>query len=150
MSERKETKYNKIVNFDEETREITLLDGVFQYEDGFKGATGTTFEPITEEQIQERLEGLEGDDIELLCYYAENFGEVTVEMIRGVDSSREALIELFFDQSYCYLGDYLRESLNLEDIVLFNCIGGGRCFDKDYQGNVNPKLSKVIRKYEAA
>jgi len=52
---RQETKYNKIVNFDKETNEITMLDYIFQH-GGFKGATGTKFEPITKSEYKERMQ----------------------------------------------------------------------------------------------
>lgn len=148
---RTETKYNKVVNFDEETREITVLDGIFTYEDGFKGATGSKFELVSKEQFNETIEPYLDDKEELLCYFADNFGEITSDMIRNVDASEDALKELFFDLSYAELWDYLREELNLneEEAYIFNCSGGGRCFDKDFQGNINPELSKLIREIES-
>ena len=145
---KEETKYNKIVNFDKETREITVLDRVFKHSDDFKGATGSKFEPVTEEDIQDRIGNLEGNDTELLCYFADNFGDVTAEQIRYVDSSRDALIELFFDLSHIENHDDIIEELGLENVEFLNCIGGGRCFDENFQGNINPELSKIIREYE--
>jgi hypothetical protein len=58
--------------------------------------------------------------------------------------------ELIFDYSYCHLWDYLRTELNLNEnqAYIFDCIGGGRCFDENFQGNVNPELSEIIREYE--
>lgn len=149
---RTETKYNKIVNFDEETKEITVLDGTFNYDDGFKGATGSKFEPISKEEFDETIEPYLDDKHELLCYFADNFGEVTSDMIRNVDASEDALKELFFDLSYIELWDYLREELNLneDEAYIFNCVGGGRCFDANFQGNVNPELSAIIRESETA
>jgi len=147
---KKETKYNKIVNI-EEDNEITILDYVFKYNDNLKGATGSKYYPITEEEIQERIGDFEGDDKELLIYMAENFGSLTREMIEGVDSSREALIELFFDNSiYSYPEheEEIRKHFSIEDYPIIDCVGGGRCFKKDFQGNINPELSKIIREYE--
>lgn len=160
---REEVKYNKIVNFDEETKEITVLDGTFkyfqetEYKTGvemvitMKGATGSKFEAVSKEQFDETIEPYLDDKEELLCYMADNFGELNSEMIRSADASEEALKELFFDLSYAELWDYLREELNLseDEAYIFNCIGGGRCFDKDFQGNINPELSQVIRDIES-
>ena len=44
---RTQTEYNKIVNYNEETKEITVLDYIFK-NDSFKGATGTRFEIISQ------------------------------------------------------------------------------------------------------
>lgn len=143
--------FNKVVNFDKETNEITVLRDVFSYDDGMRGAVGSKFEALSEDQIQEVIGEYEDDDKELLIYMAENFGEINRDIIENIDSSRDALIELFFDLSYENLWDELREQTGLseEESVIFNCIGGGRCFDKDFQGNVNPELSKIIREYES-
>lgn len=66
-------------------------------------------------------------------------------------SKEESLKELFFDLSYIELWDYMREELNLseDEAYIFNCSGGGRCFDKDYQGNYNEDLSQLIREIES-
>lgn len=151
---RKETKYNKVVNFDKETKEITLLDYTFDdtlHGKPFKGATGTVFEVISKEQFDETIEPYLDDDKELLIYMAENFGDLNRQMIENVDSSEDALKEMFFDLSYAELWDYLREELNLseDEAYIFNCSSGGRCFDKDFQGNINPELSQVIREIES-
>ena len=147
---RKEIVYNKIVDYSED-REITVLSGVFEYTDSFRGATGNKFIPISEEEIQDRISEYEGENMEFLKYMADNFGGVTSQMIDGIDTSREALIDFFFDQSYRELWDDIREELGLseEEAVIFDCVGGGRCFDKDFQGNINPELSAIIREYES-
>lgn len=153
LSNRIETKYNKVVNIAEDG-EITVLSETFDYSDGFKGATGNKFYPVTESDIQDRISEYEDNDTELLIYYAENFGDLTADMIRNVDSSREALLDLFFDRSYDELWDYLREVIGETDEnsdsypVFFECTGGGRCFDKDFQGNYNVELSETIRELE--
>jgi hypothetical protein len=149
-SEKKETLYNKVVNISEDG-EITLLEYTFNHSDGFKGAVGSIFYPITEKQIQEAISDYEDNDKELLIYMVENFGSLDRNMIENIDSSREALIDLFFDRSYEDLWDDLREQCNIkeEESVIFNCVGGGRCFDKNFEGNINPELSKIIREFEA-
>ena len=50
--------YNKVVAYNED--EIYLLDYIFEYPDGFKGAVGTIVRPVTEGEYNERLsrEGL--------------------------------------------------------------------------------------------
>ena len=116
-----------------------------------KGATGSVFEPISKEQFDEVIEPYLNDDKELLIYMAENFGDLNRKMIEAVDSSEEALKNLFFDLSYQELWEYIREELNLseDEAYIFNRIGWGRCFDKDFQGNINPELSEIIREFES-
>ena len=151
---RTETKYNKIVNFNKETNEITVLDYTFDntlHGKPFKGATGTKFEVISKQEFDNTIEPYLDNKEELLCYMADNFGELSSNMIRNADASEEALKELFFDISYSEMWDELRKELNLseEEAYIFNCVGGGRCFDKDYQGNYNEELSQLIREIEA-
>lgn len=148
---RTETKYNKIVNFDKETNEITMLNYTFKYNKNFKGATGTKFELISKSYFDETIEPYLDNDKELLIYISENFGELNRQMIENVDSTEEGLKNMFFDLSYIELWDYIREELGLseDEAYIFNCTGGGRCFDKDFEGNVNVELSKVIRKFES-
>lgn len=47
--------YFELVDIDTETNEITILDSLFEYEGGMRGATGSKFEPITEDQIQDSI-----------------------------------------------------------------------------------------------
>ena len=147
---RTEIKYNKIVNIADDN-EIIILNYVFSHGDNFKGATGSKYYPVTEEEIQSRISEFEGDDKELLIYMAENFGNLDRNMIENVDSSREALIELFFDNSIDSNPDHkeeIRKHFSVDEYPLIDCVGGGRCFEKDFQGNVNPELSEIIREYE--
>lgn len=51
---KKETKYQKVVNIAEDG-EITVLATVFEYTDNFKGATGHSFYPVTEADIQDHI-----------------------------------------------------------------------------------------------
>ena len=57
---------------------------------------------------------------------------------------------LIFDNSYKNMHDSIRKQigLNQKDAFFFDCTGGGRCFKNDFQGNINPELSKIIRKFE--
>lgn len=145
-----EKRYDKIVNIAEDN-EITILNYTFKHNDNFQGATGSKYYPVTEEEIQNRISDFEDNDKELLIYMAENFGSLTREMIENVDSSREALIELFFDSSINSNPTHeeeIRKYFKEKDYPIIDCVGGGRCFDKDFQGNKNKKLSAIIRKFE--
>jgi hypothetical protein len=116
---RNQTEYNKVVNFDEETNEITLLDHTFD-NDNFKGAIGTKFEPVSKEEYDERTE-------------------------------EDNAIDYLIDSGLGLPEEFKREELNLseDEAYIFNCSGGGRCFDKDFQGNVNVELSEIIREFES-
>ena len=148
---RTETKYNKIVNYNQETKEITVLDDVFKYNDGFKGATGTKFEPISKAEYKERIK--KDNVIERLIdcgHLPEEFKRGGYNALYKVMKENDELEDFMFDTSYSEMWDYLRKELNLtkEEAYIFNCTGGGRCFDKDFQGNINPELSEIIREYE--
>jgi len=150
---RTQTNYNKIVNFDKETNEITMLDYIFNHNDGFKGATGTKFEPITKSEYKERIqkdnviEYLVDSGIEL----PENYKRGGFNSLYKAMKQNNELESFIFDTSYSEYWDYLREELNLskDEAYIFNCTGGGRCFDKDFEGNINPELSVLIREIES-
>lgn len=148
-----QTDYNKIVNFDKETNEITVLDYIFKYNDGFKGATGTKFEPITKSEYKERMQ--KDNVIEYLIDSGidlpENYKRSGFNGLYKAMKQNNELESFIFNTSYSELWNYLRTELNLskDEAYIFNCSGGGRCFDKDFEGNINPELSKVIREIES-
>ena len=152
-TKRQETKYNKIVNFDEDTKEITVLDGIFKYEDGFKGATGSKFEPVSRDEYEDRTD--EDNFVEYLIDSGidlpDNFKRSGFEGLAKAMIANDEVKDFVFDTSYNELWEYLREELNLseDEAYIFNCIGGGRCFDKDFNGNINPELSILIREVES-
>lgn len=137
-------KINKVVKVVD--NEITVLDAAFEYADGFKGLTGTVFQAVSKSEFDDILEPYLDNDKETLIYLAENFGELNREMIESVDSSEEALTDLFFDTSYSDMWDYLREELNLteDEAYIFNCVGGGRCFRADDKFTHNTELEKYL------
>lgn len=161
---RTETKYNKVVNFDEDTKEITVLDGTFkyttetEYKTGIesvvtmKGATGTRFEPISLEEYEDRTD--EDNFVEYLIdsgmELPEDYKRTGFEGLANAMIANDEVKDFVFDTSYSELWDYLREETGLteNEAYIFNCIGGGRCFDKDFQGNKNTELSAIIREFE--
>ena len=152
-TEKQETKYNKIVNFDEDTKEIIVLDDIFKYEDGFKGATGSKFEPVSRDEYEDRTD--EDNFVEYLIDSGidlpDNFKRSGFEGLAKAMIANDEVKDFVFDTSYNELWEYLREELNLseDEAYIFNCIGGGRCFDKDFNGNINPELSILIREIES-
>ena len=149
---RTQTEYNKIVNYNEETKEITVLDYIFK-DDSFKGATGSKFEPVSRDEYEDRTD--EDNFVEYLIDSGidlpDNFKRSGFEGLAKAMIANDEVENFVFDTSHNELWDYLREELNLseDEAYIFNCIGGGRCFDKDYQGNYNEKLSQLIREIEA-
>jgi len=148
---RQEITYNKVVNIAEDG-EITVLQYVFNYSDGFKGATGNKFYPVSKSSYEESISA------EMCIEYLINSGmDVPDEYKRtGFKGMVEQMSEndratLIYDMSYDELWDILRESANLskDDAYIFECTSGGRMFNKDFQGNVNLELSAIIREYEA-
>lgn len=150
---RTERNYNKIVNFDEDLREVTILERIF--EDGsFKGAVGSVFTYMNEDEYKEQLNEYYGYPDAVSEYWEDNIGtflsysdmlsianneEEIERLILGIDSPEESLI------------DDIREELNLseKEAFRFNFSSGGRCFDKHFEGNINTELSEVIRNIES-
>lgn len=150
---REQVNYGKIVNFDKESKEITVLDYVFKHSDDFKGATGTTFSPISKDEYDSILDEYLNDPQAVSEYWNDAIGEpLTYDQVVAISESEEEVMQLCggLDDSYSEKWDYLREELNLDEdeAYVFTCTGGGRCFDENFQGNVNEELSKIIRKYE--
>lgn len=138
----------KVVNYD--GNEIVVLDEVFTYDDGKKGATGYIFEPISRERYEEET------SFENLRAYLKDASELPEEYEDGgynawtqaiIDNNEEGCI---YDLSFSNLWDEIRNELGLdeEDAYVFNCISCGRIFNENYQGNVNPELSAKIREHE--
>jgi len=142
--------YGKVVNIAEDG-EITVFDGTFNYPDGFKGATGSKFYPVTQAQIDERFENQE-DELRELWQMAVSEGQTEASLTDWADSyTHEAGNSAFYDLSYenQYWDEIRSHGYPVEEYPIFDCVGGGRCFDADFQGNVNPELSEIIRQFEA-
>lgn len=140
--------YNKVVNI-EEDGEIHVLNYVFNH-GSFKGAVGSRYYPVTEEEIQDRISEYEADTEAYEEYLWDASGDRDWAKQHSKYNSREDLLHMMFDLSDEDFWPELREQCDLteEQAVIFGCTGGGRMFDKDFQGNVNPELSEIIREYE--
>lgn len=151
--EKKEIIINKVVNNNKENNEIQMLDYLFDHGDGFKGATGTRFEPISKETYRDMMskesviEHLVSSG--LITAPNENLEHKFAEVLYKEMKASGELEAFTFDLSYKEHWDQLREyGYPKSKYPIFNCVGGGRMFDADFEGNVNPELSKEIRKYE--
>jgi len=153
-NKRKQTNYNKVVNIDRETNEITVLDYIFTHSKDFKGATGSKFEAISKTEYEDRMSKDNVIDLIISCGLVEtklkHLEYKMAEVIYNEMEENDEIEQFMFDLSYKNLWDELREyGYSEEEYPVFNCVGGGRCFDKDYRGNINPELSVKIRKIES-
>lgn len=155
--ETKRININKVVKVVDNT--ITLLESAFEYEDGFKGLTGSVFEPISKAYYKERTKLSEVEDYLRSCvgeadipneYLYTDSGERLSKnpYRRWAKAIKEAdeVEQVMFDTSYSELWDYLRDELNLseEEAYIFNCSGGGRCFTAQDKFTHNKELEKYL------
>ena len=146
--------YNEVVNIDKENNEIITLDGVFEHSKTFKGATGSVFEAVSKAQYKKTLEKANVIDYIMNSGIGmvddKNISKNKANTIYKELKENNELVEFIFDLSYQYImWDKIREFGYTEnEYPVFNCIGGGRCFNKDFEGNTNKHLSKIIQKYE--
>lgn len=142
------TDYNKIVNYDKENNEVTVLDYTFQHDDNFKGATGTKFEIVSKSQYMAYMSKKYVMEQLIDCDLGKNKVELNVMYSDMKDN--DEIEQFVFDLSYFSLHEYIRTELNLskKDCFILSCSGGGRCFDSNYRGNFNTELSAIIRKAE--
>lgn len=148
--QRNQVNCHKVVEVNNETGEILMLDYLFDDGDGFKGAVGTSFQAITQDEIDQRLDP---------DYIQERYKEIWQQVVEAGNTELglrewcdelEPTEETEFDLSYMNHWPELRKyGFSEEDYPIFECIGGGRCFGKDFKGNKNPKLCALIRQYEA-
>jgi hypothetical protein len=148
--ERIKIKFNKVVNYND--GEIVVLDYVFNDNDGFKGAVGSVFYPISMKEYKKRT-----TKKAVIEYLKDCFTEEEIKSKGGINNfynlirDSGEIEQAIFDTSYQELWDSIRKELNLnkKNAYIFDCVGGGRCFDEHFQGNINSELSDIIREYES-
>jgi hypothetical protein len=149
--QRNETKYFKPVGIKDGS--IYFLDYTFNNGD-FKGATGTVFDPITQEEIDEYNDKNFVKDI---------YKDSWVESVKSghTEESLDDFVEDIIDHcdgeyphqdcSYSHLWDEAHKYFD-DSVITFNCAGGGRCFDKELLNSfdkvIDPELIKIIKQYE--
>jgi hypothetical protein len=136
--------YNQVVNIADDNC-ITLLEEVFNYSD-LKGARGTEFYPVSKAEFEERT------SFDNVLQYWMDCTEEEEEAVREKmeELNQTELKEIVFDYSDMKHWDYLRTFGFPEDeYPVFEFSSSGRIFNKDFQGNVNPELSAIIREYES-
>lgn len=146
--------YNEVVNIDKENNEILILDDVFEHSKTFKGATGSRFEAVSKAQYKETLKKANVIDYILesgiVMVDDKNISKNKANQIYKELKENNELDQFMFDLSHQFtMWDKIREFGYTEaEYPIFNCNGGGRCFNKDFEGNTNKHLSKIIQKYE--
>jgi hypothetical protein len=142
---KREIKVNAVVNIAEDN-EIKVLEYLFCHSDNFKGAVGSTFYPVDKAYYKERLK--KDNVIEYLTDAGLSKSDALEAYRQYKDNGN--LYELMFDTSYSELWDYLRTfGYTEKEYPIFECVGGGRCFDADFTGNKNEYLHKYIRRFES-
>jgi len=138
----------KVVNCQD--NEIQFLDYIF--EDSSTGAVGTLFNAISKEEYEYRTSKENITDyLNDIGYFEEEIFETEEEKEEHINSIIEkyGAENIIFDLSDSEHWNKLREELpqfsDEEKYPIFEWVGGGRMFDKDFQGNINPELSEKIR-----
>lgn len=119
---------------------IVMVDDFFFYEDiagSLHGVTGSTFRPVNQETYD-----LETSRDALLERFEDEEGGA--RMVRlAVESGEED--ELAFDLSYAERHPVLRGAHEtMRDAVVFDCTGGGRCFDAEDKGEYSVVLDETL------
>lgn len=141
---RTEKKYNKVVNI-ENAELITMLNYTFEHDSSFEGATGSEFIIISKVEYKNRM---------LKKNIRENLsasGLTHTQIMEATTNVRiEDLERLAFDTSYWDNVEIMNELRKYFPYAYrFECIGVGRMFNENFQGNINPELSEIIRKFES-
>lgn len=135
MSEQRITK--NIVLGTNEQGEIIVLDGVFQYTDGFKGATGTCLVPVTQAEIDHAL-----TDEQKTEWYEEIWRN-DAKNTYGTTESLEDYAAAQDDDEYLEMRYEDYTDIDTADIAAvlgvaapqrYTTIGGGRMFPRALEG----------------
>jgi hypothetical protein len=157
---RQQTDHHEIVGITEHG-EIMMLNYTFYDEmhgKPFCGATGTVFVPVSQEEVDERNDvetAIEHYDLKHLWQEAVANDQTDKSLTKYVESLIEeshANGQEYFghDDSYVHhIPDEFQEKF-YPDAVTFECVGGGRCFDKDMKWSklLRPELWESIKKAE--
>lgn len=155
---RKQFDFWKVVNYDADSKEVTVLDYAFTdtlHGEAFNGCTGSKFDIISKAEYKERTskENVINYLIDsgILGEHSEQMERKVAEVYYKELKANNELDSFIFDNSYEHLHDYLRKELKLNktEAYTFSCSGGGRCFDESYKGNINPELTEVINQFES-
>jgi hypothetical protein len=144
--------------------ELIMLDYIFDDGDGFKGATGSIFRPVSVDEHDERysIEGLKNHGYGDLWKSAVQEGQTEDSLddwlqdvldMDGVESVFDLSFSLQIEAEVNRLvkeGKLKPEYADREQYPFFEYVSSGRCFDKDdkYETVFEPELLKKIRAIE--
>lgn len=135
--------------------DIFFLEYIF--EDNFKGAVGTIFNPISKEGYNERLskqnvkkylEDCGYFDDEDFIFESEEEKDKEIDFIFNNENIEDIIFDLSYEEYWDEIRNEFPEYSDEEKYPLFGCVGCGRIFDENFQGNINKELSDYIRTAE--
>lgn len=151
QNNRKQRDYKKLIG--RIGNEYYFLDYIFYNGKDFKGATGSIMSPLTEEEYLERVDNyFDYDNMREFWQQAVEAKRTDlglddwIEMVKDTDGEN-GVIDDSHENTY---GEALKEKLGEEKAFRIECIGGGRCFDKNQKWDeiFDKKLLKLILKSE--
>jgi hypothetical protein len=149
-----ETIYNKPVGIKD--NEIYFLNDTFDYQDGFKGATGFSLRPLTRIEVEDL-----NNDNNAIEYYRDIWVETVAigKTDQGLEDFASDCIDNQdgdypgHDTSYYEHYEEAKKHFNF-NVESFQCGSGGRCFNKDLLNSfdkvIDQKLIDIIRNFEDA
>ena len=149
-------------NFDcllaREGMEFTFVDYIFEGENEFSGAVGTTMVPMHEDEFERRLAEYKDPEYSPLRHIYE---EIDPQLTWGewIESELSADgINSIVDTSYSHkYGEVVKsrceeyELMEAENIRAIECIGGGRMFnskDRDFTAVYDEELLRIVQDVE--
>ena len=153
-NDRQQVNYNKPVGIKDGS--IYFLNYVFNYDDGFRGATGTVLDPITSNYIESITteDWIEYSRDLWRSAVETNSTETSLEDYAKLvedDSKMSGLLYPGHDNSYSELYDEAKKHFD-SDVETFNCSGGGRCFNLELLNSfdkvIDQDLIDLIKSYE--
>lgn len=131
------TTYNEILGRDE-AGSVIVFDEVFEYDSGLRGASGTVFEIVSREEVEEAIEteNFEGYIHEIWqMEVAEGATESGLaEWTEDYFGTDEEKIGYLYDNSYSHMHPAIREAFGVPEDAVIHCIGGGRTFPDALEG----------------
>ena len=131
------TAYSEILGRDEHGS-VIVLDEVFEYDSGLRGATGSRFEIVSREEVEEAIEPENFKEYAREIWQMEVAEGLTesglVEWIEHYFGTEEEKIEHLHDDSYSHLHPAIREAFDVPENAVINCTGGGRMFPGALEG----------------
>lgn len=138
------TAYNEVIGYTPDG-DVIILHDTFDHGNGFRGATGSILELISQERYDQDTsdEALEEQAEELWRQDAGSTNGTTKSLEEWAEEAHDDLVELVYDSSYsAYVPD--------GDHVATNCIAAGRIFPDALSDAtiIRPDLVAVINEAE--